>query len=95
MKIKLQDIQHALACDTISRKSGVITVRWGFYYTHGRDENTYLARVLNAFPGASIADSGQVWKAFRGGASIANQSHFWVKFEMPVVVEPTIENACC
>ena len=33
-----------------------------------------------AFPNAEILESGEVWKDFRGGASVAQQSHWFVKF---------------
>ena len=96
MKSKLQDIQHALASDTISKKGNVITARWGFFYTHGCDENHKRAQVLNTFPGCSIVDSGEVWKPFRGGATVAQGSHWYVKFELPTEKTPNevLEAAC-
>jgi hypothetical protein len=30
-------------------------------------------------------DSGDVWKAFKGGAPVWNQSHFWLKIKVVAV----------
>jgi hypothetical protein len=54
--------------------------RRGFYYRHGNTTEKYIEIVKKAFPNAVIVDSGEVWKAFRGGASLANQSHWYVEF---------------
>ena len=78
----LQEIKEAVHCDTISRKNGVITIRRGFFYSHGGSADKIAARVLTAYPTATIVDSGEVWKPFRGGASVANQSHWYVKFTL-------------
>lgn len=72
-----------LNASTCSLKAGVYTVRWGFFYRHGGDAQTKVRRVLATFPQALVQDSGEVWKAFNGGASVANQSHWFVKFTLP------------
>lgn len=38
----------------------------------------------------AIVGSGEVWKDFRGGASVANQSHFYVEIKL-VTVPPMQE----
>lgn len=72
---------------TVSKKDGVFTVRRGFFYSHGGSAEKFAERVKSAIPNATILDCGEVWKPFRGGASVANSSHWWVKFSLaPEVV---------
>lgn len=68
--------------DTYSIKNGVITVRRGFFYTHGCTDQDCVDQVLEKFPDAHIVESGEIWKSFLGGASIAAQSHWYVKFTL-------------
>lgn len=77
------DVRAALNVSTVSVKHGVFTIRKGFFYTGGYTEQMLAAAVKKAFPTAVILDSGSVWKAFRGGASVAQQSHWFVKFSVP------------
>jgi hypothetical protein len=89
--MKLSDIKDALRVDTVSRKGDVITVRRGFFYTNGMTADTLAARVTRAFPQAHVIDSGEIWKPFKGGASVAASSHWFVKFTLTdsgVVSEP-------
>ena len=80
--MKLNEIKDMIYADTISIRDGIITARWGFFYTSGRTFETYVQKVLHHFPNAEIIDHGEVWKNFRGGASVANQSHWFVKFRL-------------
>lgn len=80
---KLSDVKDAIGCDTIARRAGVVTVRDEFFYQHGRTSADLVRRVMLACPDATILDSGEVWKAFRGGASTANSSHWFVRFTLP------------
>ena len=66
--------------DTLSQRDGVFTLRRGFFYRHGNDANKIAAKVQAALPDAMIVDRGEVWKPFRGGASVAQGSHWYVKF---------------
>ena len=52
----------------------------GFFYTMGGTAEKYAAMVQRAFPYANILDSGEVWKPFNGGASVARSSHWYVTF---------------
>lgn len=79
----LQELKDKLHMDTISIRKGIITVRRSFFYTHGVHVDTYVALVKAVCPDAFILDSGEVWANFRGGASIAQGSHYYVKFELP------------
>ena len=79
--ITLKEIKEKLpGFDTYSVRDSTFTVRRGFYYRMGKDSETYRKKVLDVFPSAKIVDSGEIYKVFRGGASIANQSHWFVKF---------------
>jgi len=78
--MKLAEIKEKLHADSYSQKDGVFTVRRGFFYRMGKDTETFVADVLKAFPSAKIVDKGEVWIAFNGGASVANSSHWFVKF---------------
>ena len=75
-------------------KAGNLVARWGFFYTHGRTAEGYVTKVTALLTEAGIAfeivDSGEVWKDFRGGASVANQSHFYVEIKL-VTVPPMIQ----
>lgn len=74
-------IQEKLGVDQVTKSKGVYTLREGFrFYTHGRTPETYINKVLSSFPEAKILESRMIYKAFRGGASLANSSHFLVKF---------------
>lgn len=81
-KIATTDVQECLSVDQVSLRYGVFTVRRGFFYTHGFTADGLVANVKAAFPNACIIDSGEVWKPFRGSASVAQQSHWFVKFTL-------------
>ena len=80
--LKLENIKSQLGVDTISKKGDIITVRAGFFYRHGRSEQNIIDRIKNFFPNATIIDSGEHWTPFRGGASVAQSSHWYVKFKI-------------
>lgn len=75
-------VRETLHASTCSLRAGVYTARWGFFYRHHGSAERAAERVLVAFPHAHVVDSGEVWKAFSGGASVANQSHWFVKFTL-------------
>lgn len=74
VKEKLKDF------DTYSVRKGIFTVRKEFYYPHGRHIDYFELKIKEAFPDAKIVDSAEIWKSFRGGASTADSSHWFVKF---------------
>jgi len=83
--MNLREVRDKLSgiADMVSAKGNVFTARLGFFYTHGYDADKMAARIVAAIPGAKVIDKGEVWKPFRGGAGIAQQSHWWVRFEVP------------
>ena len=80
--LTVKQVRDLISVDTLSLKNGVFTARRGFFYTHGGSSEKLAARIQAALPQAVILDQGEVWKAFRGGASVANQSHWFVKFTL-------------
>jgi hypothetical protein len=80
--MKLQQIKDAIHASSLSVKHGVYTARWGFFYTHGCTATAKAMRVTTALPQALVIDSGEVWKSFNGGAPVAAQSHWFVKFTL-------------
>ena len=79
-KLTRKDVEEKLGGNQVTVSKGVFKVRMGYFYTHGYTAERLVAEVLAAFPNATILDSGNVWRAFRGGASVANQSHWYVRF---------------
>jgi len=75
-------VREKLNADTCSCKAGVYTARWTYFYRFGGSAEVKCNRVKAVFPQALILDSGEVWKAFRGGASVAASSHWFVKFTL-------------
>jgi hypothetical protein len=66
-----------------SKKDDCFIVRKSFFYTMGKKTEDYVNRVLLSFPNATIVDSGEIWKSFRGGSTVAQGSHWYVKFQLP------------
>ena len=70
--------------DTVGKKkNGNIIVRREFFYRHGGTAESFAEKISSILTNAdvrhNIIDKGEEWKAFRGGASVANQSHWWVE----------------
>lgn len=85
MLTKTQLEEH-VNCDQIVVRSGQATFRRAFFYRQGRLALDFLAQVKRELDDAGVryrlADWGEVWKPFRGGASISQQSHWFVKVEL-------------
>lgn len=82
-KMSRDDILIAIGHpDQLSKSKGIYTARWGYFYRHGRTSDECVQSVLDGLSGVRVIDSGDVWKSFRGGASVKNQSHFFVKFQI-------------
>jgi hypothetical protein len=83
-KFSAKSIRAAVGLvDSIGRnKAGHIIVRRGFFYTNGKGIEHFRAYVVGELEHAGIAaevvDSGEHRAAFRGGASTAQGSHWWV-----------------
>lgn len=82
--MKTKDVRNHLLgyFDSASQKEGVFTVRRSYFYTNGLTAEKCEAIVKSRIPAAQIIESGNKWTTFRGGASVAQGSHFWVKFKI-------------
>ena len=79
-KITYEDVNSF--CSTLSKTKGNYIIRKSFFYRTSSPE--YMVNKLREkFPDVIIIDSGEKWKAFRGGDSVAQGSHFWVTFRFP------------
>lgn len=87
---KVQSLRSQIATaadgcfDTIGvNKSGNIIIRRGYFYSGGLDSTKFANSIAQLIASSGIplkvANHGNQWRAFRGGASVANSSHFWVE----------------
>jgi len=67
-------------------KDGVITVRKGYYYRYDQTAEKFTGLVVRACEkeglSLKVVGSGDIWKPFRGGATVAGSSHFFVKLSV-------------
>lgn len=72
-----------MVADTVGRSKGDIIARRGFYYKHGQTAYSFAERVNEALEKAGCAERviscGEKFVPFRGGHTVAQGSHFWVK----------------
>ena len=70
----------------IKRRTGHIFCQWKFLYTDVKTAADYTSKIEKVLTALNvtywITDCDQVWKNFRGGASTAKQSHFWIEVEI-------------
>ena len=84
-KAKADGVIHS--ADQISRdKEGNFIFRKSFYYRHGISPDSYAhsigAQLTDAGFDYEILDKGEHYAGFRGGASIKQSSHWWVKVQL-------------
>lgn len=64
-------------------KKGNIVIRRGFFYKHKGTAEKFADEICKKLHNAGIEykviDKGEHWASFRGGASLRNQSHWWVE----------------
>lgn len=84
-----KQIRDALSTivDTVGKnKAGNFVVRRGFFYTGGVTADKVKQGVTGALQKAGmtveVVDHGEVWKSFRGGATVAQGSHWYVEFKV-------------
>lgn len=83
MKTFLSQVKDAVAADSIGKnKAGNVVVRDSYFYTHGRTADSFAKSVADQLRAAGVAfdivDHGDHYASFRGGATVAQGSHFWV-----------------
>ena len=73
------------ADDITNHKEGSFTLRRSYFYTNGKTQKDFEKDVMSKLKkegySAAVIDSGNVWKEFKGGAAVKNQSHWWVKMK--------------
>jgi hypothetical protein len=87
MKKTARQVLGDLLPDTMAtNKRGNLILRWSFFYTMGCTAQRYVKAVTDELTrhgiSHTIVDSGEVWKDFRGGASVAQGSHFFVEVKI-------------
>ena len=70
--------------DTVGRnKKGNIVLRRVFFYTHGMTGRKFASGCVDMLAAIGIrtiiVSENEVWKPFRGGASVASGSHFYAE----------------
>ena len=77
-------LSEMISSDSLTKSQGVFVARRGFFYTKGytaQDFSAYVTSILrqNGIE-INVEEAGEVWKPFKGGASLAQQSHWYVRF---------------
>ena len=76
-------LENIVADSVSKRKDGTIVIRRGFFYRHGKDAEDFFLTVCKHLNKTdikySVKDWGEHWAAFKGGASISKQSHWYVE----------------
>ena len=76
--------QEVSGVDGVGRnRKGNVVVRRGYFYSQGMSEDVMAKSIQNQLADfgrkVRVVDLGNHWAPFKGGASIAQQSHFWVE----------------
>lgn len=84
----VSQVKNALnySVDSVGRnKLGQIVLRKGFFYRMGMDSHQLADKVQAKLDAAGVklkvVDCGEQWRPFRGGASVAQGSHWYVILE--------------
>lgn len=80
IQITAQEVREKLQAEHVTKFRGVFTYRRGFYYRLGLSAARCRDALVRKLPGAIILDYGEHYAPFRGGAGVAENSHFYVKF---------------
>lgn len=72
--------------DSVSKKKdGTIVLRRGYFYRNGMSAEKFAAGVEGLLKAAdlplTVKSFGDHYASFRGGASLATSSHFWVELK--------------
>lgn len=86
--------QHTHA-DAVGVSKGHVIARRGFFYSHGQTSERHAKGISDALTLAgvkhTVVEHGQHDAPFRGGSSIAQGSHFWVKLKPHTEVKEDVE----
>lgn len=83
----LKFIRENVFADQISKnRAGNIIFRKGYYYRHGQDAQSFANNIENQLKNLNIdavlVEYHDIFKPFRGGASLAQSSHFYAEFKL-------------
>ena len=81
----MEEMQQKICADALSKRQGIYTARDEYFYRHGKTEQDLVNKIKAVFPNANIIEAGDHWAPFRGGASVARSSHWFVKFTISEV----------
>lgn len=69
--------------DQVSKtKTGTYACRQAFFYRFGNSAEKLAIKIKEKFPQMEVVNTEEVWKPFRGGASIKAGSHFLVEVKL-------------
>lgn len=85
-QLNLTQLRQANIAESISMRNNIYTFRKTYYYTNGGSPEKFAEsikqRVLELSKNRltiEVVETGNHWAPFKGGASIRNSSHWWVK----------------
>lgn len=81
--MKMKEIREKLngIADTVGKnKSGNFVARKEYFFHHGATSDGFVEKVKRTLPEARIINSWDRWASFKGGSSVASNSHFGVEF---------------
>ena len=86
-KLKKAKANEEIRADQISRdKEGNFIFRKGYYYAHGGSAEKFAENIAEQLSNIGInfdiVDKGDHWAAFKGGAGVKANSHWWVKVRL-------------
>ena len=78
---------EVIGVDTVGKnKLGNIVFRKSFFYRHNYNSNLFKERISKMLASINvpfeIIDAGEHWASFRGGASVAQQSHWYCEVKI-------------
>lgn len=83
----LKTIKENVSCDQVSKtKNGTLIFRQSYYYKMNRTADTFKhsisVQLSNLGLSFEVLNKGDIWKPFKGGASVKAQSHFYVEVKI-------------
>lgn len=86
LKQAIKTIRENIHADQIVVRGKLVTFRRGFFYKSGGTAEIYAEKIISELGAAKVdavlVSSGEVWKAFRGSATVANSSHWHATVEL-------------
>ncbi len=78
----IEDLTGKVPCDKfIKKRNGNFAILKGFYWKNSSAIDI-ADKLEKDFPNVEIIRTEDVYKPFRGGASIENSSHYYIEFKI-------------